>query len=156
MNYFDHYQLLAEAPHLIPDLAGQLVMQWEPIFPDASIEYFSSKLSRHLNTCDLPIAWVAHADGKALGMASLRILDHENHPDLSPWLGGVYVAPVLREHGIGTRLCQIVEAKAADLGFHSLYLFTLDKQEWYRKQGWRVLKSCTWLNYSGDIIMKNM
>jgi N-acetylglutamate synthase-like GNAT family acetyltransferase len=148
--------LLVNRPDLIPELASQLVQEWKSIYSEVSIEYFESKLNRHLNSTTLPIAWIAYDRNTVLGTASLRIQDHDSYPQLSPWLGGVYVNPAARRNGIGTILCSSVETKAKDLGHNKLYLFTLDKQRWYQNLGWQPLEPCTWLDRPGSLMSKTL
>jgi N-acetylglutamate synthase-like GNAT family acetyltransferase len=109
-----------------------------------------------MNRDELPIAWVAHANGKLLGTAALRVHDLEGREDLTPWLGGVFVASQFRRRGIGAALCATVEEAAQSRGIQTLYLFTLDKQEWYLRQGWTLLAPCVWHERSGDIMSKTL
>jgi N-acetylglutamate synthase-like GNAT family acetyltransferase len=109
-----------------------------------------------MNRDELPIAWVAHANGKLLGTAALRVHDLEGREDLTPWLGGVFVASQFRRSGIGAALCGTVEDAARTRGIQSLYLFTLDKQAWYSRQDWRILAPCVWHERPGDIMSKRL
>ena len=65
-----------------------------------------------MNRDQLPIAWVAHANGQLLGTAALRVHDLEGREDLTPWLGGVFVGSQFRRRGIGAALCATVEEAA--------------------------------------------
>src|SRR5207248_7210199 len=114
------------------------------------------KLNAHMNRDQLPIAWFAHANGQLLGTASLRVHDLEEHEDLTPWLGGVFVASPFRRRGIGAALCATVEDAARARGIQTLYLFTLDKQAWYSRQGWTVLAPCVWHELRGEIMSKRL
>ena len=109
-----------------------------------------------MNPDQLPIAWVAHANGQLLGTAALRVHDLEGREDLTPWLGGVFVGSQFRRRGIGAALCATVEEAARSRGIQTLYLFTLDKQAWYSRQGWRVLVPCVWHERPGDIMSKRL
>jgi len=104
----------------------------------------------------LPIAWVAHANGQLLGTAALRVHDLEGREDLTPWLGGVLVGSRFRRRGIGAALCATVEEAARSRGIQTLYLFTLDKQAWYLRQGWTVFAPCVWHERPGDIMSKEL
>jgi GNAT superfamily N-acetyltransferase len=147
---------LIDHPQYIPQLAQWLFEEWDTILgeqtPDARIE----KLHAHMNRHNLPIAWVAHASGKVLGTAALRVHDLEGREDLTPWLGGVFVGPEFRRHGIGTALCASVEEAARSRGIQTLYLFTLDKQGWYSRLGWTVLAPCVWHQRPGHIMSKQV
>ena len=108
-----------------------------------------------MNRDQLPIAWVAHANGQLLGTAALRVHDLEGREDLTPWLGGVFVGSQFRRQGIGAALCATVEDAARSRGIQTLYLFTLDKQAWYSRQGWTAFAPCVWHERPGDIMSKD-
>jgi GNAT superfamily N-acetyltransferase len=70
-----------------------------------------------MNRDELPIAWVAHANGQLLGTAALRVHDLEGREDLTPWLGGVFVDSEFRGRGIGggtVRRCRGRGSRARD------------------------------------------
>ena len=120
--------------------------------PEARIK----KLNAHMNRDQLPIAWVAHANGQLLGTAALRVHDLEGREDLTPWLGGILVGSEFRRRDIGATLCATVEEAAQSRGIQTLYLFTLDKQAWYSRQGSMVLAPCVWHERPGDIMSKSL
>lgn len=146
---------LADHPEFIETLAPWLVAHWRPIVAQETLESRITKFQTHLNRDVLPIAWVAHTGSQVFGTAALRVHDLPGREDLTPWLGGVYVAPQFRGRGIGAALCAAVEKKATTL-FETplLYLFTLDKQAWYRGLGWRMFDPCSWGGHNGDIMVK--
>jgi GNAT superfamily N-acetyltransferase len=147
---------LVEHPEYIPQLAQWLFEQWDAILGEKTPETRIKKLHAHMNRNQLPIAWVAHANGQLLGTAALRVHDLEGREDLTPWLGGVFVGSQFRRRGIGAALCTTVEEAARSLRVKTLYLFTLDKQEWYSGQGWRVLAPCVWHERPGAIMLKRL
>ena len=104
----------------------------------------------------MPIAWVARTNGQLLGTAALRVHDLAGREDLTPWLGGVFVGRHFRGRGIGASLCATVEEEARSREIETLYLFTLDKQAWYSRLGWRVLGPCVWQQRRGDIMCKQL
>src|SRR5258707_8522842 len=145
---------LGEHPEYIPELAQWLFEQWDAILGEKTPEARITKLKAHMNRDQLPIAWVAHENGQLLGTAALRVHDLEGREDLTPWLGGVFVGAQFRRRGIGAALCTTVEEAARSRGIQTLYLFTLDKQAWYSRQGWTVLASCVWHERHGYKIAK--
>ena len=145
---------LADQPKLVGPIAAGLLEHYRAILPEETFQTRTAKLTAHFNRDRLPIAWVAHASGEALGTAALRIHDLPGREDLTPWLGGMFTLPPHRGQGIGAALCAVVEEKALALGVSMLYLVTLDRQAWYRRLGWRVLERCTWRGLPGDIMFK--
>jgi N-acetylglutamate synthase-like GNAT family acetyltransferase len=122
---------------------------------DETVERRVEKLKGHLNRGALPIAWVAHEDGKVLGTAALRAHDLEGREDLTPWLAGVFVRPDYRRRGVASALCLAVEEGAWSLGFETLYLFTLDRHSLYARLGWRRLGSAVWRGHPSEIMVKD-
>jgi N-acetylglutamate synthase-like GNAT family acetyltransferase len=147
---------LIDHPEYVPQLAQWLFDQWESILGEKNLEVRIKKLQAHMNRDELPIAWVAHANGQLLGTAALRVNDLHGREDLTPWLGGVFVGPEFRRRGIGEALCDTVEDAARSRGIETLYLFTLDKQSWYSRLGWKVLEPCVWHQRPGDIMRKQL
>ena len=147
---------LIEHPEYIPQLAQWLFEQWDSILGEKTPETRIKKLKTHMNRGELPIAWVAHANGQPLGTAALRVHDLEGREHLTPWLGGVFVGPHFRRQGIGAALCAAVEDEARSRAIHTLYLFTLDKQAWYSRLGWKMFAPCVWHQRPGDIMSKRL
>ena len=145
---------LRDHPEFIAILAPAIVAHWQSILPDENIENRMKKLRSHMNTENLPIAWVAHSSGKVFGTSALRVHDLEGRNDLTPWLGGVFVLPQHRRRGIASALCRVVEEKAWSLCFDTIYLFTLDHQSLYERLGWHIWEKTDWLGNSVDIMIK--
>jgi predicted N-acetyltransferase YhbS len=147
---------LIDHPEYIPQLAQWLFEEWGSIVGEKTPAARVKKLNAHMNRDQLPIAWVAHANGQLLGTAALRVHDLEGREDLTPWLGGVFVRSQFRRQGIGAALCSTVEGAARSLGIQTVYLFTLDKQAWYLRQGWTVLAPCVWHDRAVAIMSKTL
>ena len=147
---------LSEHPEYVQQLAQWLFKEWDSILGEGNPEARIKKLKAHMNRDELPIAWVAHAKGELLGTAALRVHDLEGREDLTPWLGGVFVGSPFRRRGIGAALCATVEEAARSRGIQTLYLFTLDKQAWYLRLGWKALGPCGWHQRRGDIMSKGL
>ena len=147
---------LIDHPEHIPQLAQWFVQQWGSILPNETLETRTDKLKRHMNRDELPIAWIAHANGQLLGTAALRVHDLDGREDLTPWLAGVLVGPGFRGRGIGAALCATVEIAARSRGTEKLYLFTHDKQAWYSRVGWTVFEPCVWHGLNVVIMCKQL
>jgi len=146
---------LAEHPEFIDVLAPWIYAHWRPLLVDETLASRVLKLKMHLNRDVLPMAFVAHTGNKVYATAALRIHDLPGREDLTPWLGGVFVAMPYREQGIGARLCAAVEDKAKTMfPGQCLYLFTLDRQAWYEHMGWSARESCRWCGQDGTIMHK--
>lgn len=147
---------LADHPEFIPTLAPLVFEHWRPILKE-TLKDRMAKFQAHLKRDVLPIAWVAHSGSQVLGTSALRVHDLPGREDLTPWLGGVYVAPQFRGRGIGAALCKVVEQNAKSIvKGEILYLFTLDKQAWYQNLGWRISEPCSWCGQEGSIMFKKI
>lgn len=148
---------LADYPQFIQVLAPWVFNHWQPILGEVSVDDRVARFRSHLNKYRLPVALVAHDGNQVYGTASLREHDLPGREDLSPWLGGVFVGESYRGKGIGLKLCLAVEARAATMfAGEDLFLFTLDRQKWYARQGWIFYESCNWCGREGVIMRKRI
>lgn len=145
---------LAQHPEFIPSLAQEILDHYRYILRDETIEGRLAKLRSHMRTDGLPLGLVASSEGELLGMGALREHDLPGHEEFTPWLGGMFVRPQHRRHGVGTALCTSLEEKAWLMGFPVLYLFTLDQQRLYARLGWQHLQASSWLGHPVDIMFK--
>jgi len=72
-----------------------------------------------------------------IGTAALTEHDMKTHPELTPWLGGVYVVPVARRRGVASALVRHLMVRVAALGIRDLYLYTNGAEGLYQRLGWR-------------------
>ena len=89
----------------------------------------------------LPLALIALENDELLGVCQLKHHELINHfPDLSPWLGGVFVPSSQRGIGIASKLVLHSIDVAYSLGIEKVYLHTkrLDGGI-YQKLGWECL-----------------
>ncbi|MCS5711874.1 GNAT family N-acetyltransferase [Candidatus Berkiella aquae] len=121
----------------VPLLASWMFKTWGHYNPTSSLEKAEQKLLQHLNIDTLPLAYIALHNEVPVGMCSLRVNDGIQHA-LTPWLGSLYVEPLMRGRGIGEQLINTAAEKALNLGYSKLYLFAFDKTlpQWYEKLGW--------------------
>lgn len=151
-----HISYLADHAEFIPTLVSWSLEQWRFVLPEETAAGRTAKFQDHRNRDVLPIAWIAHSEDAIFGMAALRAYDLEGREDLTPWLGGLLVAPQFRRRGIGATLCRVVEEQARALGVQTLYLFALDKQAWYAASSWSMFEPCSWHGHPGNIMQKQL
>ncbi len=72
-----------------------------------------------------------------VGTAGLLRSDLESRPDLTPWLGGLFVEPAFRGRGHATALVRQVEAFARAAPVPVLWLYTLHAEGLYLRLGWQ-------------------
>jgi DNA-binding transcriptional LysR family regulator/GNAT superfamily N-acetyltransferase len=93
-----------------------------------------------------PSAFVAlHGKGaqeQAVGSVFLIASEAPDRPELTPYLGALYVAPSWRRRGVGAALIRMVEAKARALGAPALHLnASPERAPFYERRGWRVIET---------------
>lgn len=119
--------------------------QWSYLNPERTLAQRIEEMNSHLDTALVPSTWVAVENDTAMGSASLLHDDMHTHPELSPWLASVFVAPEFRRRGIAAMLVRHVMQQARDGGIETLYLFTPDQAGLYSKLGWDVFSEETYL-----------
>lgn len=129
---------LKDHPQYLPLVAEWVFNEWGHYNPGSTLDRAKSKLSEHLNKDSLPITFVALENNQPVGTCSLRVNDGIR-PDLTPWLGSLYVVPNARSRGLGEKLIDIVINQACSMKYPKLYLLAFDPTlpNWYRKLGWQ-------------------
>jgi predicted N-acetyltransferase YhbS len=130
---------LADCPEHLPVLAEWHHSEWGGIVSGGTLEWFRERLRTHLNHDTLPVALVALEGDAPIGTVNLRAADMPSRPELTPWLGGMYVRGDMRGRGIGEALVRACEQRAREMGFREMYLFATDRAEWYARLGWTSL-----------------
>lgn len=141
---------VCDAPHAIPTLAEWHFGQWGKWNPENTIEKRIERLQRQTDKSRLPMTIVALYGADPIGSASLVLADLETKEELSPWLASVFVEPNWRDQGVGTSLVQKVCDLAIAMQFDRIYLFTPDKERFYRGLGWKPVERS---EYRGDPIV---
>jgi N-acetylglutamate synthase-like GNAT family acetyltransferase len=131
---------LSAIPSAIPTLANWHYSQWSYLNPAKNIEKRIELLRRHLETNIIPTTFVAVVDDKVVGSASLVEHDMEDRLDLTPWLASVFVDPEFRDLGVGTKLVNKIIELAQENGNKEFYLYTPDKESFYRRIGWKTFE----------------
>ena len=80
--------------------------------------------------------FVLFDNGQPAGTAGLMREDLETRPDLTPWLGGLFVRPEFRARGHATALVRRVEAFALAAHVPALWLYTSTAEPFYTRLGW--------------------
>jgi predicted N-acetyltransferase YhbS len=150
-------EYLGDHPDTIPILAGWIYAEWSFMYPGKTKKYIESLLRKRLNKKRLPITLVAFEAGEPVGTISLKSFDMETKRNLSPWIASLYVERPWRKKGIGSRLIKALEAKAAELNFRKLYLFTVKGLvSFYVRLGWKIKEQTLYHSYSVTIMEKDL
>jgi GNAT superfamily N-acetyltransferase len=123
----------------IPVIARWHFDQWGPLTGAQTFERYIGVLQECAEGSDVPSVLVAVLDGNVLGSASLVACDLSPRPSLTPWLAQVFVLSDYRHQGIGAALVRAAAARARNLGFPRLYLYTSgDLPRCYERLGWTI------------------
>jgi GNAT superfamily N-acetyltransferase len=130
---------IADHPDLIETVARWQWGEWGHLDPADSLAARIASIGAQTDLDRIPTTFVALDGDEPLGSASLVADDMPTHPELTPWLASVYVAPAARGRGVASALVRRVVQQAATLGVTRLYLYTESAQGLYEKLGWRVI-----------------
>lgn len=150
-------EYLSENRAMIPEIAENLFQEWGYLRPESSVFRYILKLNERTNIDKIPFSIVAKSEtGKFIGIASLVENDMDVDHEFRPWISGVLVQNENRNKGIGSALVKKLESLAYKLRFNKLYLFTFDKEAFYLKLGWSIIKKDHYLNSEISIMFKEL
>lgn len=131
---------LADHPELVECIAGWHFTEWGHTDPSATLAGWTEGLRQRTKRGQIPTTYVALEGDEPLGSVTLVEHDMRTHPDLSPWLAGVYVIPERHHQGIGSLLVRHAVQQVVPMGVTRLYLYTHAARVFYEKLGWRFLE----------------
>jgi len=146
---------LRACPEYLPALAQWHHNEWTDLNPGQTLTQRIEKMQASLNDDFIPSTFVAK-DKTVLGSASILENDMETRPQLSPWLASVFVAPEHRNKGIGRQLVLHLMAQAKNQGIKTLYLFTPDKTDFYKKLGWQMYRLVQYREHQVSIMQTTL
>ena len=144
-----HIAYLADHPHHIPTVAAWQYEEWGHLTPGDSLQGRIERLGQHIGRPGIPTTLIAVENDVVMGSAGLVVNDLRSHPDLTPFMASVFVAPAYRGRGIATALAAQMKVVTQELGFAQLYLITPDQQRLYARLGWVAQRD---LEYRGEIV----
>jgi GNAT superfamily N-acetyltransferase len=130
---------IADHPDIVETVARWQWDEWGHLDPADSLAARIAGIGAPPDPARIPTTYVALDGDDVLGSASLVADDMPTHPELTPWLASVYVAPAARGRGVASALVRRVVQEAATTGAARLYLYTENARGLYEKLGWRVV-----------------
>ena len=149
-------EYLVDYSQHISELAQLHFKEWSYLRPGESLDERTARLRASCDRNAIPTIVVALKDGKLLGSAMLLAQDMDSHPQLTPWLAGVFVKPEYRGRGIGSALVRRIEAEARSLGISTLYLYTPQAESLYERLGWSAIERCEYRNTDVVVMSKRL
>lgn len=127
---------------------------WSQYNPKATPTTHIEKFKKHCNINKLPLTVIAlNEDEEVIGMCSLR--DNDGiRPDLTPWLGSLYVTPSYRKKHVAEKLMEATKRIAKSMNYHELYLLTFEPKLniYYLKHGWNLIGTDTLNKYEVSVM----
>jgi predicted N-acetyltransferase YhbS len=118
------------------------VAQWhQSQAPQDSVQKRIDKLHNHLESVDFPTTLVAYNSNALIGAVSLVTYSSLGGYPRAVWLANLFVCPKYRNRGIGLELLRAAEIFARLHGCDELFLYTHDKDVYYKNRGWLALGS---------------
>ncbi len=149
------FQLLVDKPQYLQQVATWNYEQWGFLRPDQTLTDNVNLFNQRLNY-QLPVTLLAFFDDILVGMASIITDIYALGFGDQPMLNNVYIAKGYRKQGFGKLLVMEAERRAANLGFHSLFLFIKDQSlvKFYEFLGWKFVRYIIFLEKYNMTIMK--
>ena len=92
-------------------------------------------------TRGLPFCLMAHEDDKYVGSVLGLVTDLDERPELSPWVGALWVEPEFRRTGVATALVKEALAEIFAVEHEVAFLCaTTEKRVMYQNQGWQLIE----------------
>ncbi|MBC8038707.1 MAG: GNAT family N-acetyltransferase [Rhizobiales bacterium] len=144
---------LAPASPWCAQLAADQFELWGPLTGHDCPASYEAFLEQAACSSALPRVLVARLGDTLLG--SVNLLAHEMtiRPQLTPWLGQLFVSENQRAKGIGTGLLNAAIAYVENSGYRQLFLFTSGTLPgYYGKRGWTEIEEVSYLGKARTIM----
>lgn len=115
--------------------------EWGHHHPDGSRNEWAAGLRTRTNRTTIPMTFIALEADRDEVLGSITLIDNDmsTHPELSPWIAGVFVRADQRGRGVASALVRHAVNIAADLGVTRLYLHTESARPLYEGLGWEPI-----------------
>lgn len=139
----------------IPVLAGWHHREWSYLNPEGTIEKRIESMRSSLNDDFIPSTFIAK-ENDLLGSAAIVAHDMDTKQEFSPWLASVFVSPENRRRGIGSKLVIHIMNRAKDEDIKALFLFTPDKEPFYKNLGWHTISKEIYRGHMVTVMQINL
>jgi len=127
-------------PQYIPVLAEWHHQEWSYLHPGGSIDKRIEDMQPFLNDDFIPSTFVA-LENDLLGSAAIVAHDMDTNQEYSRGWRVSLFSPANRRRGIGSQLVIHIMNRAREAGIKTLFLFTPDKEHFYKKLGWQTISN---------------
>lgn len=130
---------ISQRPEAIDPLSSWNYGYWADRTPEVRFDQWRQLYRECANTqgLQIPLTIVGLEDGAVFGGVTIvEVDDIHDFPDYFPWIAALVVGETFRGRGLGSILLDAAIAKARQLGFHHVFLWTDSRNEWYGRHGW--------------------
>ncbi|MEI3854984.1 MULTISPECIES: GNAT family N-acetyltransferase [unclassified Ensifer] len=142
---FKGYSVEVSNLQTCPEWADTIASRaWNAWWTDSgvSLAEYRAHLDPMIEGEDIPLALVAHKEGKYLGSVLLIENDLDDRPQYSPWIAALWVEPEVRRNGIAAKLMEVARNEATKRGYGLCYLCaTPDNSPYYLARGFEQIES---------------
>jgi GNAT superfamily N-acetyltransferase len=132
---------LANHPDSIPTLAEWFRGQWPDYYADVSQAELEQDFLEDAARDRLPIRLVAFESDELAGTIILRENGSGMPAGFQPELGGLYVVPSQRGHGLGRELVRAGMQLARDQGYETVFATTVTAAGILERLGWEFIET---------------
>lgn len=136
------FEFLNDRRDAIPIIGRWYHDEWGRRLRNESLESATARLDEYLNRDRIPFILIISEGKEILATAQLKFREMEKmYPEKEHWLGGVFVSPQHRGHGLGSQIANEIAERAPLYGVETLFLQTerLDGGL-YRRIGWTPIE----------------
>ena len=132
---------LKERFDLAPLIAQLQGAEWQHLYRDWNAAHALKDFEAEKSDGGLPTTMIALEGDDLRGSVSVVFDDLPGAQDLNPWVASLYVLPKYRGQGVGGFLLNQVSCLLQRNQVQKAYLFTEKSQSFFRRYGWRTLRS---------------
>ena len=142
----------------IPQLAKYSHDEWKPVYDKAGMTLGDvvASYAQRVNLDTLPLALVAIYQDMVIGTGSLKRQDLDVRPQLTPWMGGIFVVKEYRGRGVATELIHRLIKEARRLSVKRLYLWTSSAEVLYANLGWVRLERFDYCGHEISVMQREL
>jgi GNAT superfamily N-acetyltransferase len=144
------------SPWLMQIAADQFAY-WGPLTGHSSQSSYEQFLQQAARSAALPRVLIASGRGILLGSVNVLMNEMPIRPQLTPWMGQLFVAESQRSRGIAAALVDAAACYVEQLGYHQLFLFTSGTlPHYYRSRGWIDVEDVTYLGKVRTVMRRDI
>ena len=149
-------RLLREAPEFKESISDFLLQEWQKFEKDSSRVALEEYLTQGLNNSDETHTYFLNENKQVTGAATLINKSTQTHPEISPWVSGLYIKMAYKNWELAEVLLHRIEEHAKALGHQTLYLTTYDQEKLFASLDWELISVQSLGKFECKIMTKSL